>query len=230
VGRLEEAILIAAEERLIVEGLKFSLEQDGYIIDTAYDLEEVLKKAEQNSYMLIVVDISSFGVEGYNIYQTIKEKCGTPVIVLTASVEVLDKAVGLEYGAHDYMIKPVNIQELKSRIRAAIKKAEGKNNSAGGVIKLWKLTIDTSSRKVSEGNREIKLTAKEYEILVMLAMNKNKIYSREDLLKAVWSDYYSGDKRIVDVHIRRLREKIETDPANPLYIMTKWGVGYYFNG
>lgn len=223
-------ILIAVEEPLILKGLKYSLEQEGYIVDSAYNGEEALKKAGFNKYMLIVIDISSHRMSDLSIYQTIRKKCNTPVIILTANVEELDKVMGLEKGAYDYILKPINIIDFKAKVNAAIMRAEGRNDTRAGIIKLWDLTIDTSLRKIIAGNRDIELTSKEYEILVLLARNKNRIYSREDLLTEIWGHGYSGDKRIVDVHIRRLREKLEADPSNPMYIITKWGSGYYFNG
>jgi len=227
---LDNTILIAADEPLVVKGLKFSLEQDGYNIDTAYDSEEALKKAGQYKYVLIIIDISSPSINGMSIYQVIREKCNTPVIVLTAKTMELHKVVGSEQGAYDYVTKPISIVEFKSKVKSAILRAVSKKSVNDEVIKLWDLTIDTISKSIVIGNREISLTSREYAILLLLARNKNRIYSREDLLEAIWGRGFSGDKRIVDVHIRRLREKLEANPSNPLYIITRWGLGYYFNG
>lgn len=223
-------ILIALEESLIVEGLKFTLEQDGYIVDTASDKQEVLRKSSSRQYALIIIDASSLNKDGFNTYQAIRQKSNTPVMVLTDTIEELDKGIALEGGPYDFITKPINIIEFKSKVNSAIVKARGKSNLGQGIIKLWGLTIDTESKNIFIGNREIELTSKEFEILSLLAQNKNKVYSREDLLYAIWGNRYTADKRIVDVHVRRLREKIEADPSNPLYIMTKWGLGYYFNG
>lgn len=228
--KLNNTILIALEEPLIVKGLKFSLEQQGYKVDTVYNKNEVLKKAKTNQYILVIIDISSPDVNGFNVYQTIREKCNIPVIIVANNAYELDKVIGIEGGQYDYVTKPINIVEFISKVNASVIKAKGKNYSVSGIIKLWDLTIDTLSRSISAGNRVVELTSKEYEILLLLAQNRNRVYSREDLLHAIWGFGYNGDKRIVDVHIRRLREKIESDPSNPLYIITKWGTGYYFNG
>lgn len=227
---MDNTILIAIEEPLIVKGLKYSLEQDGYIVDTAYSREETLKKTGLNTYGLIIIDISSPENNGLNIYQTIRKKSNTPVLVLTANGEDLGGIMNHEQGAYGFLTKPINIVEFKSKVNAVMMRAEGRNNLSAGIIKLWNLTIDTLSRRIFDGNREIDLTSREYNILIFLAQNKNRVYSREDLLREIWGNGYSGDRRIVDVHIRRLREKLESDPSNPMYIMTSWGTGYYFNG
>jgi len=230
VKTLGNSILIALEESLMLEGLKFTLEQDGYTVDTAKDKREALKKADSKQYVLIIIDISSPQADGFNTCQKIRQKCNTPVIVITDNAEEPDKSMGVEGGPYDFIIKPINIAEFKSKVNSALVKASSKDNMGQGIIKLWDLTIDVESKNIFIGNREVELTSKEFEILLLLAQNKNKVHSREYLLEEIWGNGYTGDKRIVDVHIRRLREKIENDPSNPLYIMTKWGSGYYFNG
>ncbi|KPU42984.1 transcriptional regulatory protein YycF [Oxobacter pfennigii] len=221
-----EKILIALEELLILKGLKFSLEQDGYNADAVENMDEAKTLAENNKYDLIIMDESIGNISSNDFYQRVREKYNTPFIVLTSNADMVDKNQGI----YDYVLKPINIVDFKSKVNAALVKSRGESNQQTGVIKLWDITIDLSSRNIVAGNREIDLTSKEYSILVFLASNKNKVYSREELLDEIWGNEHTGDKRIVDVHIRRLREKIENDPSNPSYIITKWGSGYYFNG
>lgn len=225
---MKNEILVAGKEKLIMEGLKFSLEQEGYIVDTAYGETETLQKIAKNSFNLIIIDMSSGKEKSFQVLKAVRKSM--PIIALTDNVEDMDKVAGIECGACEFIQVPINIQELKSRVRAAINRAEGTNVTKDGIIKLWNLTVDTKNKKVYSGNREIRFSSREYDILELLVMNKNKVYSREELLKKIWGSNYKGDKRIVDVHIRRLREKLEMDPGNPSYLMTKWGEGYYFNG
>ena len=202
-------ILVVDDEKLIVKGIRFSLEQEGMEVDCAYDGEEALEYAKACEYDLVLLDVMLPKLDGFQVCQQIREFSDMPVVMLTAKSEDMDKILGLEYGADDYITKPFNILEVKARIKGSLK-------------------IDCESRRVFIGEREINLTAKEFDVLELLAMNPNKVYSRENLLNLVWGYDYPGDARTVDVHIRRLREKIEMNPSEPKYVHTKWGVGYYF--
>lgn len=222
-------ILIVDDEPLMVKGLKYSLEQDGYKIDTAYDGSEALKKALDNSYDLIILDLMLPGIDGLEVCQKIREKSQVPIIMLTAKGEDINKILGLEYGADDYLTKPFNILELKARIKAILRRVVARETKIGDqVIKVDNFTINTLGRKVTVRGKEINLTAKEFDLLLLLASNPGKVFSREELLEVIWGYEYFGDLRTVDVHIRRLREKIEKNSSQPEYILTKWGVGYYF--
>ena len=225
-------ILVVDDEKLIVKGLKFSLVQDGMEVDCAYDGEEALEAAKSTEYDLILLDVMLPKMNGLEVCQQIREFSDVPIIMLTAKGEDMDKILGLEYGADDYITKPFNILEVKARIKAIMrragKKAEPQVNS--NMLVKGEMRIDCESRRVMIGSKEINLTAKEFDLLELLAMNPNKVYSRDNLLNIVWGYEYPGDARTVDVHIRRLREKIETNPSDPKYVYTKWGVGYYFRG
>lgn len=222
-------ILIVDDEPLMVKGLKYSLEQDGYKIDAAYDGNEALKKALDNSYDLIILDLMLPGIDGLEVCQKIREKSQVPIIMLTAKGEDINKILGLEYGADDYLTKPFNILELKARIKAILRRVVARETKIGDqVIKVDNFTINTLGRKVTVRGKEINLTAKEFDLLLLLASNPGKVFSREELLEIIWGYEYFGDLRTVDVHIRRLREKIEKNSSQPEYILTKWGVGYYF--
>lgn len=227
---MKDTILIAVLEPLIVKGLKYSLEQEGYTVDTAYNENEMVEKTGLNEYKLIIIDASHPAINKLDIYQTVRKNSSTQIIVLTADEDEMNKVIGLERGAYEFITKPINMGEIKSRVKAAIMKADSIGKQDEGIIKLWDITIDTLSRKVTIGNRDVDLSSREFDILTFLGKNKNRVYSREQLLKTIWGNDYSGDRRIVDVHIRRLREKLEPDPSNPSYIMTKWGAGYYLNG
>ncbi len=222
-------ILIVDDEKLLVKGIKFNLEQDGYETETAYDGEEALKLARDKSISLIILDLMLPNIDGLTVCQKIREFSSVPIIMLTAKTEDMDKILGLEYGADDYLTKPFNILELKARIKAILRRvtnssvaAEKPTVSAGGI------ELDYNLRRVKIGNRVIELTAKEFDLCDLFVSNPGKVYSRENLLDIVWGYDYPGDIRTVDVHVRRLREKIEDDAAAPTYILTKWGVGYYF--
>ena len=221
-------ILVVDDEKLIVKGIRFSLEQDGYSVDCAYDGEEALKLA----YDMILLDVMLPKHDGFEVCQQIREYSDVPIIMLTAKGDDMDKILGLEYGADDYITKPFNILEVKARIKAIIRRISkrDKNQEDDKVIIKGEMQIDCESRRVIIGGKEINLTAKEFDLLELLAMNPGKVYSRENLLNIVWGYEYPGDARTVDVHIRRLREKIETNPSDPKYVYTKWGVGYYFRG
>ena len=225
-------VLVVDDEKLIVKGIRFSLEQDGMEVDCAYDGEEALKLAKENAYDIILLDIMLPKYDGFEVCQQIREYSDVPIVMLTAKGEDMDKILGLEYGADDYITKPFNILEVKARIKAIIRRTSkrDKDQSSDKVIKKGDMQIDCESRRVVIGDREINLTAKEFDLLELLAMNPNKVYSRENLLNIVWGYEYPGDARTVDVHIRRLREKIEANPSDPKYVYTKWGVGYYFRG
>lgn len=225
-------VLVVDDEKLIVKGIRFSLEQDGMEVDCAYDGEEALKLAKENAYDIILLDIMLPKHDGFEVCQQIREYSDVPIVMLTAKGDDMDKILGLEYGADDYITKPFNILEVKARIKAIMrrtsKRDKGQNNDK--IITKGEMKIDCESRRVMIGDKEINLTAKEFDLLELLAMNPNKVYSRENLLNIVWGYEYPGDARTVDVHIRRLREKIETNPSDPKYVYTKWGVGYYFRG
>lgn len=225
-------ILVVDDEKLIVKGIRFSLEQDDMEVDCAYDGEEALKLAAENEYDMILLDVMLPKKDGFEVCRQIREYSDVPIIMLTAKGEDMDKILGLEYGADDYITKPFNILEVKARIKAIIRrtgKQKGKKEDPELIVK-GDMRIDCESRRVVIGDREINLTAKEFDLLELLATHPNKVYSRENLLNLVWGYEYPGDVRTVDVHIRRLREKIETHPSDPKYVYTKWGVGYYFRG
>ncbi len=226
---MDRKILIVDDEPLIVKGLKFSLEQDGYIIDAAYDGEEALDKVNTNKYDLIILDVMLPKVNGLAVCQKIREKMSIPIIMLTAKGEDMDKILGLEYGADDYLTKPFNILELKARIKAIFRRSKFiKEQDRSRQIQVNDMTINLDSRTVLIDGKEVNLTAKEFDLLQLFATNPGKVYSRENLLEIIWKYDYLGDLRTVDVHIRRLREKIEKNPSQPEFIFTKWGVGYYF--
>lgn len=224
--------LIVDDEKLIVKGIRFSLEQDDMETDCAYDGEEALEYARNNKYDIILLDVMLPKLSGFEVCQQIREFSSVPIIMLTAKGDDMDKILGLEYGADDYITKPFNILEVKARIKAIMRRTEPKRASGGAavpkVLESGDMKLDSEGRRVYIAGKEISLTAKEFEVLELLMRNPNKVYSRENLLELVWGADYPGDVRTVDVHIRRLREKIETNPSEPKYVHTKWGVGYYF--
>lgn len=229
---MAKRVLVVDDEKLIVKGIRFSLEQEGMEVSCAYDGEEALDMAKENEYDIILLDIMLPKMNGLEVCQQIREFSSVPIVMLTAKGEDMDKILGLEYGADDYITKPFNILEVKARIKAIMRrasKAESKEEKAK-VVQVGDLKLDCESRRVFIGQKEINLTAKEFDVLELLVFNPNKVYSRENLLNIVWGYEYPGDVRTVDVHIRRLREKIETNPSDPKYVHTKWGVGYYFQG
>lgn len=221
-------ILVVDDEKLIVKGIKFSLEQDDYTVDCAYDGQEALDMAKKTEYDVVLLDVMLPELTGFEVCQAIREFSNMPIIMLTAKGDDMDKILGLEYGADDYITKPFNILEVKARIKAIIRRTSPKPREAAKVIESGDLRLDCEGRRVYIAGREINLTAKEFELLELLVVNANKVYSRENLLKLVWGNDYPGDVRTVDVHVRRLREKIEKNPSEPKYVHTKWGVGYYF--
>lgn len=224
-------ILVVDDEKLIVKGIKFSLEQDGMTVATAYDGEEALRLIRTNGYDLVVLDVMLPKIDGLEVCQQAREFSSVPVIMVTAKGEDMDKIMGLEYGADDYITKPFNILELKARIKAILRRSTKKaelDEAKGTTLKIRDLEIEYDARRVFIDGREANLTAKEFDLLELLMENPGKVYSRESLLNTVWGSDYPGDERTVDVHVRRLREKIEASPSDPKYIQTKWGVGYYF--
>jgi len=225
-------VLVVDDEKLIVKGIRFSLLQDGLEVDCAYDGEEALELAKNNEYDLVLLDVMLPKLNGFEVCQQIREFSDMPIVMLTAKGDDMDKILGLDYGADDYITKPFNILEVKARIKAIMRrtgKKEEKVDESNIIIK-HDMKIDRESRRVFIEEKEINLTAKEFDLLEILATNPDKVYSREQLLSLVWKYEYAGDARTVDVHIRRLREKIEKLPSNPKYVFTKWGVGYYFKG
>lgn len=229
---MSRRVLVVDDEKLIVKGIRFNLEQEGMEVDCAYDGEEALEKAKTKEYDMILLDIMLPKLTGLEVCQQIREFSSVPIIMLTAKGEDMDKILGLEYGADDYITKPFNILEVKARIKAIMRRArkEEKKEASDKTLVIGELKLDCEGRRVFIGGREINLTAKEFDVLELLAKNPNKVYSRENLLNLVWGYEYPGDVRTVDVHIRRLREKIETVPSDPKYVHTKWGIGYYFQG
>ncbi|AOT72786.1 response regulator transcription factor [Geosporobacter ferrireducens] len=222
-------ILIVDDEPILLKGLKYSLEQESYQIETAEDGKEALKKATEDIFDLIILDLMLPEIDGLEVCKKIREQSMVPIIMLTAKGEDTSKILGLEYGADDYLTKPFNILELKARIKAIFRRVQNTEHvSPTSVIKIEDFTINTLGRKVIFRNEEINLTAKEFDLLLLLTSNPGKIYSREELLEIIWGYEYFGDLRTVDVHVRRLREKIEKNSSQPEYILTKWGVGYYF--
>ena len=225
-------VLVVDDEKLIVKGIRFSLLQDGLEVDCAYDGEEALEKAKENEYDLILLDVMLPKMDGFEVCQQIREFSEVPIVMLTAKGDDMDKILGLDYGADDYITKPFNILEVKARIKAIMRRAGKKEAKpdTSNILEKNDMKIDRESRRVFVEGTEINLTAKEFDVLELLALNPDKVYSREKLLNLVWGYEYPGDARTVDVHIRRLREKIEKQPSNPKYVHTKWGVGYYFKG
>ena len=229
---MSRKVLVVDDEKLIVKGIRFSLEQDDMEVDCAYDGEEALEMAKRKEYDIILLDVMLPKCDGFEVCRQIREFSDVPIVMLTAKGEDMDKILGLEYGADDYITKPFNILEVKARIKAIMRRTNRKDGKSASVKEIVKgdLRIECESRRVFSGTRELNLTAKEFELLELLASNPNKVYSRDSLLNIVWGYEYPGDARTVDVHIRRLREKIELNPSDPKYVYTNWGVGYYFRG
>ncbi len=222
-------VLVVDDEKLIVKGIRFSLEQDGMEVDCAYDGQEAVDYVKKNDYDIILLDVMLPILTGFEVCQQIREFSNVPIIMLTAKGDDMDKILGLEYGADDYITKPFNILEVKARIKAIIRRTSlGEPKDAARVCSYGDLRIDIDGRRGYINDKEVNLTAKEFDLLEILMLHPNKVYGREELLNTVWGYDYPGDVRTVDVHIRRLREKIEAVPSNPTYIHTKWGVGYYF--
>ena len=227
---MAKKVLVVDDEKLIVKGIRFSLLQDDMEVDCAYDGEEALAMAKEKAYDIILLDVMLPKMDGFEVCQQIREFSDVPIVMLTAKGDDMDKILGLDYGADDYITKPFNILEVKARIKAIMRrtskpvvKAENPN-----VIENGDLKIDCESRRLYILGKEVNLTAKEFDLMELLVKNPNKVYSRENLLNLVWGYEYPGDVRTVDVHVRRLREKVESNPSDPKYVYTKWGVGYYY--
>lgn len=225
---MAKTILIVDDEPIILKGLKFSLEQEGYNIFEALDGEQALAIFEKEKIDMILLDVMLPNISGTEVCQRIREDSDVPIIMLTAKGEDMDKILGLEYGADDYMTKPFNILEVKARIKSIFRRTDSHNKQNASVIEVDGLKVNLLNRNVYLNGKQLGLTSKEFDLLHLFITNIGKVYSRDDLLKIIWKSDYSGDLRTVDVHIRRLREKIEEFPAKPKFILTKWGVGYYF--
>lgn len=226
-------VLVVDDEKLIVKGIRFSLEQDGMEVDCAYDGEEALNKIKESYFDIVLLDLMLPKLSGLEVCQQVREFSRIPIIMITAKGEDMDKIMGLEYGADDYITKPFNILEVKARIKAILRRAstvESEKKGESTVLEASDMRLETEDRRLYIAEKEINLTSKEFDVLELLVRNPNKVYSREKLLELVWGSDYPGDERTVDVHIRRLREKIEPNPSEPKYVQTKWGVGYFFKG
>ena len=225
-------ILVVDDEKMIVKGIRFSLLQEGWEVEAAYDGEEGLNLAKQTEYDMVLLDIMLPKMNGLEVCQQIREFSNMPIIMLTAKGDDMDKIMGLEYGADDYITKPFNILEVKARMKAIMRRNLKQNDRmparGSEMIVSGDLKLDVDNERVFVNGRETNVTAKEFDVLQLLVTNPNKVYSRERLLELIWGQDYPGDARTVDVHIRRLREKIEENPSVPKYVQTKWGVGYYY--
>ncbi|MCR5249371.1 MAG: response regulator transcription factor [Lachnospiraceae bacterium] len=230
---MAERILIVDDEKAIVKGLRYSIEQDGMETDEAYDGEEALALARSNHYDLVLLDLMLPKIDGMEVCRQIREFSDVPIIFLTAKDTDMDKIMGFESGADDYITKPFNILEVKARIRVFVRRSRKKESPAAvksSVIENGEFRFDIENRRLFIRGEEINLTSKEFDILELLVTHPGKVYSRENLKELVWGKEYSGDARTVDVHVRRLREKIEETPGAPKYVQTKWGVGYFYKG
>ena len=223
-------ILVVDDEKTLVKGMKFNLENEGYQVECAYDGAAAVELARNERYDLLILDVMMPELDGLEACMRIREFSNVPIIMLTAKSEDADKLMGFECGADDYLTKPFNILELKARVRALLRRAAGVQRSQGSVLTVGSISLNTEERVAIRDGKVVDLTAKEYDLIELLIRNPRRVYSRENLMNVVWGYSYAGDYRTVDVHIRRLREKLEKNPAEPEYIMTKWGVGYYFKG
>ena len=226
---MAKRILLVDDEPLIVKGLRYTLEQEGYEILTAADGEEALQVFFEQPVDLVLLDVMLPKLDGIQVCQRIRESSNVPILMLTAKGEDMDKILGLEYGADDYMTKPFNILEVKARIKTVLRRvSQPVTNEEKKIIRVHDMEVNIVNRSVTLGGKEVRLTAKEFDLLQLFITNRGKVFSRETMLETVWKYDYMGDARTVDVHIRRLREKIERNTAQPEFIFTKWGVGYYF--
>ena len=221
-------ILVVDDEDLLVKGIRFNLQNDGYEVITGSDGLSAVNLAQSEKPDLIILDVMMPEMDGLTACAKIREFSGVPIILLTAKAEDMDKLLGFEQGADDYLTKPFNILELKARIRALLRRASVHTPSGSNLLKIGNITLDTDARNAFRGDEPVELTAKEFDVVEFLMRNPNRVYSREMLLDTIWAYEYRSDIRTVDVHVRRLREKLENNPADPQHIMTKWGVGYYF--
>jgi len=223
-------ILVVDDEKVIVKGIKYNLEQEGYQVEVAYDGEEAIKLAHDKSIELILLDLMLPKIDGFTVCRNIRTFSNVPIIMLTAKGEDIDKILGLEYGADDYITKPFNIREVTARIKAILRRMNPtpKEEDTQKVIISGDIILDYNLRIVKVRGEKVELTGKEFELLELFLKNPGKVYTRENLLDIAWNFENHREVRKVDVHIRRLREKIEENPADPKYIITKWGVGYYY--
>ena len=222
-------ILVVDDEKVLVKGIKFNLESEGYQVEAGYDGEQAVELARNGGFDLIILDLMMPKIDGLQACMRIREFSNVPIIMLTARSEDADKIIGFECGADDYITKPFNILELKARVRALLRRAgmAAQQSGAGSKLTIGHIVLDPDARAAWKDGKSVDLTAKEFDLMELLMRNPGRVYSRENLLNVVWGYEYAGDYRTVDVHVRRLREKLELDPANPQYILTKWGVGYY---
>lgn len=223
-----DKVLVVDDEPILLKGLRFSLGQEGYAVETAIDGDEALEKFNNAKFDLIILDVMLPKMNGIEVCKKIREESNVPIIMLTAKGDDESKIQGLEAGADDYMAKPFNVLELKARIRAILRRVKPKNMTSSSIIDFDQFSVNTFGRKVIFPDREVTLTAKEFDLLLLLLLNEGTVFSREELLEKIWGYEYFGDVRTVDVHIRRLREKVEVDSSHPEFILTKWGTGYYF--
>jgi DNA-binding response OmpR family regulator len=225
-------ILVCDDEKLLVKGIKFNLESEGYQVEVAYNGEDCVELAKSGDFDLIILDIMMPKVSGLEACMQIREFSTVPIIMLTARSDDMDKIIGFEYGADDYITKPFNILELKARVRALLRRSAISNQAAAAtaVITFGYITIDCDKRTAQSNGKYVELTSREFDLIELLMKNPGRVYSRENLLNIIWGFDYQGDVRTVDVHVHRLRDKLENNPAEPEYIITKWGVGYYFKG
>ena len=221
-------ILVVDDEALLVKGIRFNLQSDGYEVITGSNGLDAVRLAQDPDVALIVLDIMMPEMDGLTACSKIREFSNVPIILLTAKIEDMDKLMGFDYGADDYLTKPFNILELKARIRALLRRSGAAKKDQPQRLTIGSITLDLDSRNAYKGDELVDLTAKEFDVIEFLMRNANRVYSREALLDSIWTYEYRSDIRTLDVHIRRLREKLEENPAEPKYIMTKWGVGYYF--
>ena len=222
-------ILVVDDERVLVKGIKFNLESEGYQVEVGYDGEQAVELARSGAFDLIILDLMMPKIDGLQACMRIREFSNVPIIMLTARSEDTDKIIGFECGADDYITKPFNILELKARVRALLRRAGMSHQKEAGRLTIGHITLDADARAAWKEGQSVDLTAKEFDLMELLMRNPGRVYSRENLLNVVWGYEYIGDYRTVDVHVRRLREKLELDPANPEYIRTKWGVGYFLS-
>ncbi len=220
-------ILVVDDEQVLVKGLKFNLEHEGYQVEVGYDGEQAVELAREGSFDLILLDLMMPKIDGLQACMRIREFSNVPIIMLTAKGEDSDKILGFEYGADDYITKPFNILEVKARVRALLRRSGVADQGGMAILQAGHIRLDAGGRAAWRDGVPVELTAKEFDLMELLLRNPGRVYSRENLLNVVWGYEYIGDYRTVDVHVRRLREKLELDPANPEFIRTKWGVGYY---
>ncbi|WAM31514.1 response regulator [Caldicellulosiruptor naganoensis] len=222
-------ILVVDDEKPIVDIIKFNLEKEGYKVTTSYDGEDALNKIKNENFDMVLLDVMLPKIDGFTVCKKVREFSEVPIIMITAKADEVDKVLGLELGADDYITKPFGVRELIARIRANLRRTSQQSNSNGKVLKAGKLTLNSETFEVKKDGQVINLTVREYELLKFLMSQKGQVFSREELLEKVWDYEYYGDVRTVDVTVRRLREKIEDNPSEPVFILTKRGIGYYFN-